>query len=192
MKYIYEKIIPEIGSLSIASFNFEKDIPTIHDWVNRDYAKYWQMVNKSEEETKKAYEKIIADGVNVYICYHDGIRKFLLETYKPIETILKKHYDAQTSDRGFHILLGPAENPIPNFSWNVFKLILDYLFQDGSVDRIIVEPDVRNSKIHKLNKKAGFEYQKKICLPNKIAYLAFCTRKKYSDVLDKFNNPTKK
>lgn len=61
------------------------------------------------------------------------------------------------------------------------------MFSDARVSRIVVEPDVRNEKIHILNKRAGFEYQQIIDLPNKTAYLGFCTREQYES-----NNNNKK
>ena len=56
---------------------------------------------------------------------------------------------------------------------------MDYFFSLPYVERVVVEPDVNNEKIHVLNKKAGFVYQGEIQLPNKVAALAICTRENY-------------
>ncbi len=56
-------------------------------------------------------------------------------------------------------------------------------FTDEKVQRIVVEPDVRNEKVHKLNHKAGFIRHKKIQLLEKEAYLEFCTRKQFENAL---------
>ena len=47
----------------------------------------------------------------------------------------------------------------------------------------MVEPDARNHKIHQLNKKAGFVFQKVLELPHKKAHLEFCTREDYYNAL---------
>lgn len=56
---------------------------------------------------------------------------------------------------------------------------MDFLFSHPDINRIVVEPDVRNDRIHRLNKRAGFVYERKVELPEKTAWLAFCTREQY-------------
>jgi RimJ/RimL family protein N-acetyltransferase len=82
-----------------------------------------------------------------------------------------------------HILIAPPRERLPDFTWHVFTVILDFLFSDPAVERIVVEPDANNDAIHRLNRRAGFRYQGNIPLPEKTASLAFCTREDYQAAL---------
>ncbi|HKX30398.1 MAG TPA: GNAT family N-acetyltransferase [Blastocatellia bacterium] len=178
----FSKYIPELGEFNLRPLRISEDLPTIHDWVNREYARYWGMVGHSREAVQSAYEKILTQA-QVFIGFYRDQPAFLLECYWALEDQVGKYYEAQPGDYGMHILVAPTNHPLSDFTWHVFTVILDFMFSDSAVDRIVVEPDVRNEKIHVLNRRAGFEYQKVIELPNKTAYLAFCTRKQYGAAL---------
>ncbi|MGS2763346.1 GNAT family N-acetyltransferase [Sinomicrobium sp. M5D2P9] len=184
MPCIFKKTVPGLGEFSLRPFEPEQDCEDLHQWVNHSRAKYWQMLNTSIEEVKNAYYQLVqSDHTEVFTGYFNGQRSFLLERYHPGLTPLKHHYEVQNSDLGMHVLVAPPERQIPSFTWHVFTTILDFLFSDKAIERIIVEPDVRNDKIHRLNKRAGFVYQKRISLPEKDAYLAFCNREQYLSAL---------
>ncbi|CAA7392394.1 GNAT family N-acetyltransferase [Chryseobacterium fistulae] len=190
MKAINEKIFSKEftgwGKFEICHFNLQEHSSIIHHWVNKSYAEYWQMQNTTVQEVTDAYESLIKDQNNsIYMGYFNGQPAFLLECYNPIESQLTQFYTAKDSDKGMHILTAPCEEKIPSFTWNIFQTIIEFIFSDHTIHRIIVEPDVRNEKIHKLNFKAGFVYEKKIKLPNKEAYLGFCNREDFFNSLEK-------
>jgi len=175
---LFLKHVPCLGDIHLRHLRMPADIPLIHDWVTREYAKYWGMQGSSIKEVEVAYVKILEHS-QVFIGFHNDKPAFLLERYRAREDQVGKYYDVQPGDYGMHILVAPADQRIPNFTWHIFTAIMDYIFSDARVERIVVEPDIRNEKIHILNKRAGFEYQKIIELPNKNAYLGFCTREQY-------------
>jgi RimJ/RimL family protein N-acetyltransferase len=72
---------------------------------------------------------------------------------------------------------------LPGFTTAVFETILDYLFSDPLVDRVVVEPDIRNTKIQALNQRMGFRKHSIVQLPDKQAWLSFCTRDQYADAV---------
>lgn len=183
-EFVFTKNISEIGTFELRPINLEKDIEAIHKWVNKEYAIYWGMMGFSFDEVKIAYEKIVKN-TQVYIGTFNGIISFLLECYNPKEDVINNYYNVEKGDRGMHILVAPLENPIKNFTWSIFTVILDFIFNDSEVKRIVVEPDARNYKIHQLNKKAGFVFQKIVELPHKKAHLEFCTREDYYKALEK-------
>lgn len=176
------KYVPGLGGLSLRPLRMPEEIPVIHDWVKRDYAKFWGMQHSSIEELEAAYLKISVHS-QVLLGFYRDRPAFLLERYRAIEDLVGKYYDAQPGDYGMHILMAPTDRPISNFTWHVFTAVMDFMFSDARVERIVVEPDVQNEKIHTLNKRAGFAYQKTIELPDKTAYLAFCTREQYGAAL---------
>ena len=186
---VYAKKISGFGKIGFRPLDLEKDILLIYDWVTRDYARYWGMHDKSAEEVKEEYVKITSSEYSTaFIGTFNGQRSFLLECYDPTGDPVGQHYPVQEGDLGMHILVGPPVKPIRHFTWQVFTALMDFMFSDPLVQRIVVEPDVNNEKIHLLNKRAGFEYQKIIQLPHKTAHLAFCTRAQYQTAMKKETN----
>src|SRR4051812_46148582 len=144
---VFVKTIPGLGVFELRPIDMENDIKLIHNWVNRDYAVYWEMNGFSEEEVKNTYYNIL-EKTQVYMGVFNGEVAFLLECYDPQDDIVGKYYQSQKGDKGMHILVAPSEKPIPNFTWNIFTVILDFIFSDAKSQRIVVEPDARNHKIH--------------------------------------------
>ncbi|WP_456312451.1 GNAT family N-acetyltransferase [Pseudomonas shirazensis] len=179
---VFVKTIPGLGVFELRPIDMEMDIPLIHNWVNRDYAVYWEMNGFSVEEVRNTYYNIL-EKTQVYIGSFNNNVAFLLECYNPEEDLVGKYYESQKGDKGMHILVAPSQKPIPNFTWTIFTVILDFIFSDGKNQRIVVEPDARNHKIHLLNKRAGFVFQSVLDLPHKQAHLEFCTREDYYKAL---------
>lgn len=160
------------------------DATLIHRWVTRDYARFWGMQNDTPEQVADFYHQLTArDPHAALIGCCNGEPAFLVECYRAREDEVGKHYPAQPDDYGMHILIAPAETPVREFSWQVFSTVMDYLFSRPEVSRVVVEPDVRNDKIHRLNKRAGFRYQHTIDMGHKTAWLAFCQRDDYQQAL---------
>ena len=185
---VFSERMPGYGTFGLRPLRIPDDIPTIHDWVHRDYARFWGLVGASVAEVEETYRAITArPHVEAFLGFHEGSPAFLVETYLPAEDPIAAHYDARPSDRGMHVLVAPATTPIAGFGFCVFTVVMDFVFDDPSVERVVVEPDVRNEKIHALNRRAGFEYQRLVELPAspgapaKTAHLAFCTRDRYDD-----------
>lgn len=181
---IFNKTFPNKNDISFRPFEIVNDASIIHEWVNMPYAIYWGMIGTSLEEFKVAYNKILSSETKVYIGEIQGQQKVLIEKYNANKE-LNKYYEADQGDIGMHILIGPPIVLIHNFTWKVFSSVIEFIFLDETVERIVVEPDIRNEKIHVLNKKAGFQYQKEIQLPHKKAWLATCTREQFSEALKK-------
>jgi hypothetical protein len=179
---IFVKTIPGLGVFELRPINLDADIPVLHDWVNREYAVYWGMNGFSLQEVHDSYRKIL-EKTAVYIGIFNGAISFLLECYNPEEDSIGDYYKVEKGDRGMHILVAPFEKPINNFTWCIFTVILDFIFCDAKIQRVVVEPDARNHKIHLLNKKAGFVFQTLLDLPHKKAHLEFCTREDYYKAL---------
>lgn len=172
---VYSKIIRGLGVMELRHMDIEKDLPVIYEWVTQEYARYWGMNDKPIEWVRKEYERIPA-----YIGVFNGKVSFLCECYDPAGDPVGEHYEVLPGDLGMHVLVGPPIRRIPHFTLHVFATIMDFMFSNDRVNRIVVEPDINNSKIHVLNKRAGFEYHpQSIQLPHKIASLAFCTRAQY-------------
>lgn len=175
-----------VGELALRPLRIPEDIAIVHSWVTREHARFWGMQELDVAGVEEAYRAITApDHAETFIGLRDGQPAFLVETYHPKHEPLAAHYDAKQSDRGMHVLLAPTDKPVPGFSWEVFRTIMEFLFREPGVERVVVEPDVRNVRIHALNARAGFVPQRTIELvatpttPGKTALLSFCSRADY-------------
>lgn len=181
---VFSREIKGLGVMSIRPFQIDADIELLYSWVTKPYAKYWGMLDQSITEVKKEYQEIEDNPHHdTFIGMLNNKPIFLMERYKASEDIIAKHYEALDNDYGMHILVAPADKKIPQFTWHVFTTVMEYFFSLPYVNRVVVEPDTNNDKIHVLNKKAGFIYQKEIKLPEKTAALAFCTEELYKKAI---------
>lgn len=185
----YKKEYP----VSFRPLDLEKDAPMLLEWVTSPHAQYWGMLESNLEQVKTVYQQLLdAADYKIYVGEVCQEPTFLMESYNPKEDAIGGHYEVQEGDRGMHVLIkAPKQQVIPGFTWHVFTSIMDFLFQDEAHKRIVVEPDVNNDKIHVLNKRAGFVYQKEVMLPSKKAFLAFCSQEQYTQAINNWakSNP---
>ncbi|TCO34272.1 RimJ/RimL family protein N-acetyltransferase [Kribbella steppae] len=178
----YRRFVAGIGTLSLRPFDLTEDVTTLHSWVTQPYAQYWGLLNASVEDVHAEYLRIERTGHHrAFLGEHDGRPAFLMERYEPAYDAVGTLYDVAPGDIGMHVLVAPPEFRIPGFTGAIFETILDSLFIDPLVDRIVVEPDVRNTKIQALNKRMGFRKHSIVDLPDKQAWLSFCTRDQYAE-----------
>ncbi len=188
---LFEKSLPEIGSFALRPLDLERDIPILTDWVNRDYAHYWGMQDNTEQQVREFYQDLESRHPgSVFIGIYQEQPAFLLECYRAQDDLIGKYYPSHPDDMGMHILVAPPQEKIRHFTWGIFQTIMAFIFSDPAVARIVVEPDIRNEKIHKLNLRAGFVYQKALVLPHKTAKLAFCTREQHQIALQREHQAT--
>lgn len=167
-----------VGTIALRRLDLDRDTTTLHRWVTHPRSQFWGMTAASPEELRRCYEKQIDSPHSApYLGLLDGAPRFLVETYDPAHDVLASHYPVQDGDVGMHFLIAPPTGAlIHGLSRAVIFTILGFLFSSPGKQRVVVEPDVRNDKIHPLNRAAGFRYAKQILLPHKTAWLAFCTR----------------
>lgn len=179
---VFVKEDPVVGRLWLRPLRLPEDLTVVHAWVSRSYASYWGLVGRSLEQVREAYLEI-GKHATVYLGFRGEAPAFLVERYAPATHEVGQHYEVETGDQGMHLLVAPPDMPLPGFTWAVFKTVMDFLFVDPAVHRVVVEPDVRNEKIRALNRRAGFREQRVLALSNKTAQLAFCTRQQYRAAL---------
>ncbi|MDQ0680385.1 hypothetical protein QFZ30_003767 [Arthrobacter pascens] len=157
------------------------DAPLLHTWVTQPYASFWGMLSSTVDEVVEEYSKIQASGHHHALLGLDGgVPAFLTEEYLPAASPLAGAYAVQPGDLGMHLLVAPPSGgPKPGYTAAVMDAVLERLFQKPGVERVVVEPDVRNTKIHALNERLGFQPAGVVELPDKQALLSCCTRTEY-------------
>lgn len=156
----------------------QADAPLLHSWVTRPYASFWGMQSASVADVAAEYAALQQTGHHHALLGLDvGVPAFLTEEYLPGSSPLAPLYPVHPGDVGMHLLVAPPSSaPEPGYTAAVMDAVLSRLFDRPGVERVVVEPDIRNTKIHALNARFGFRPAGTIALPDKDALLSFCTR----------------
>lgn len=169
--------VPGIGMLSLRGFDPARDLDTVHAWLTDPHARFWGMTGQSRERTAAYFQAITAsDTHEAWIGQCAQRPCFLVETYAPAADAVGAHYPVAVGDRGMHLLVAPTDRPVHGFTWAVFSFVTATLLAREDTRRLVVEPDENNQAIHRLNRRAGFVYERRIDMGDKTAWLAFCTR----------------
>jgi RimJ/RimL family protein N-acetyltransferase len=156
------------------------DIAVMHRWLTAERAKFWGMQHRTEAEIRAYYAALQDSGHGLaFAGDFRGAPAFLVECYDPRHDELGRHYPVRRGDVGMHFFVGPPTVPLPGFSRRVFRTLMTFVFERLQARRVVVEPDVRNARVHVLNREMGFVYQRYVQLPHKTAALAFCTRERF-------------
>ncbi|WP_211348957.1 GNAT family N-acetyltransferase [Nocardioides litoris] len=159
----------------------------LHAWVTHPRSAYWLMQGASRAEVVHEYAAIAEHPHHdAWLGRVDGEPAFLAETYDPRrapEVGLADLPEVRDGDLGMHVLVAPPEGPaVPGHTRRVFAAVVAHCFADPAVARVVVEPDVRNERIQRLNAEAGFVVAREVDLPGpppKRAALSFCTRERW-------------
>lgn len=174
-----------VGEISLVALSPQEDSSILHDWFTQDYARFWNMGHYSRQEIASFYAKLNASGhASSFMGYFEGEPAFIVESYDPRHDQVGKHYDVEPGDWGMHFLVAPARTRIKGFTLSIIRTILSFHFANPKIRRLVVEPDVRNTKVHELNRKVGFVPAARIELQEKTALLSFVTRDAFIKTLE--------
>jgi len=177
VQYDFSIQIFGFGQFQMRPVKVPDDITLLRCWLSDARATYWGMQDMEEVQLADFYRQLAASGKGQgWLGFYEGRPAFLMESYDPAKDPVGEHYPVQPGDRGMHVLVAPARVPLPGFTRAVFSTVMAFLFQHEQVDRVVVEPDERNERIHVLNRFAGFVYAQTVQLESKVAALAFCSR----------------
>ncbi|MBV1871045.1 MAG: GNAT family N-acetyltransferase [Gammaproteobacteria bacterium] len=173
-----------LGTFSIREIDPQRDAILLHAWVCLPYAHYWLMQGLDVREVEEFYTNFNQrDGCQAYLGFHNSSPSFIVELYDPHADEVGKYFLSEPGDIGMHLLVAPTEFPRHGFTRSVFNTVMKFIFSQSKVNRIVVEPDHRNKKIHALNILFGFQHTQKIQLKDKVAYLGFCSRNHYNNAI---------
>ncbi|MGW1258320.1 GNAT family N-acetyltransferase [Streptomyces sp. NPDC002513] len=169
-----------VGTLAFRPLDPLDDAALLHGWVTHPKAAFWMMQEARPKDVERAYTEITADPYHhAVLGLHDGEPAFLTEHYDPAHRELVGLYEPRPGDVGMHFLVAPTDTPVHGFTRAVLTAVLRRLFEDPATERIVVEPDVRNTAVHALNAAVGFLPEREITKPEKTALLSFCTRARF-------------
>ena len=177
---LFSRTYKDLGTIEIRHFRITQDSIVLHQWVNEDYAVFWGMQGYTLPQVQQEYAKLVRpEHYDVFVGVYNERIVFVLERYAPQYDPISALYNVQAHDCGIHVIVAPPKVKIPNFTWYAFRTIMDFVFEDSNVQRILVEPDIRNKKMFALCQRLGFQLDKIVEMPHKTAQLAFLERSHY-------------
>lgn len=188
IKPVFSRTFSDFGTISLRHFRITEDSKALHKWVNMDYAVFWGMQGNTLKEVEQEYARLMQpEHYDVFVGEYHGDVVFVLEKYNPKYDSVGQLYPVKNTDAGIHIIVAPPKHKIQHFTWYMFSTIMDFVFQDKGVQRILVEPDIRNKKMFALCQRIGFNLDKVIELPHKTAQLAFLDRNHFYQKINNSN-----
>jgi len=160
----------------------ERDAVLLHAWLTHPASHFWGMGHLTPAEVL-AYEQRIerSPHEHAWLGLVDGAATFLVETYDPAHVLLGDVHDAQPGDVGMHLLVAPpARTRVSGLTDAVMAATLRFCFETVRAERVVVEPDVRNTAIAAKNAAAGFRVLREVELPGKRAALSVCSRSDFA------------
>lgn len=169
-----------VGTLAIRPLHVPGDIDVVHRWLTTDHARFWDMRTATRAEVRDTFQQVVdSEHRDAFLGSCGDRPAFLVERYDPAQDPVGKHFEVRSGDVGMHFLVAPPTRPVHGFTTAVIRAVMDLLFDDPATNRVVVEPDVRNTRVHRLNAAVGFEVDGEVELPDKTALLSFCTRDRY-------------
>ncbi|GAA4771586.1 GNAT family N-acetyltransferase [Microbacterium gilvum] len=156
-----------------------RDAADVQAWLAA--APFWEMTDRTPDQVRAYLASVVSDPAQSgWLGRVDGEPAFYVETYAPASLIPADAFDARPGDLGMHLLVAPpAADPVPGFTSAVMAAVMRHCFAQG-VDRVVVEPDARNTAILAKNAAAGFRVLGEIDLVTeghaKRAALSVCSR----------------
>lgn len=168
-------------------------VRTLHAWLDHPDSEYWGM----RETTPAQVEEFFSDWLSqehrrVHGVRIDALRVGLAVFYDPAVLELDGRYPYEPGDLGMHLLVAPTRTPVPGTTAAVIGAICGTAFSaefTGALPsarpgahsssqparRLVVEPDIQNTAVHRLNARAGFREVGPLALPDKTALLSICS-----------------
>ncbi|MFF4494112.1 GNAT family N-acetyltransferase [Streptomyces sp. NPDC001272] len=177
---LFSRTDPVLGTFSIRPLDPFADAELLHAWVTHPKAGFWMMQDATLTDVEREYVRITAhEHHHAFLGLHEGRPAFLMESYDPARVELAGLYEARPGDVGMHFLVAPTDTPLSGFTRAVITTVMAALFADPATERVVVEPDVRNTAVHALNEAVGFVAEGPVTKPEKEALLSFCTRAQF-------------
>ncbi|GAA4818101.1 GNAT family N-acetyltransferase [Nocardioides caeni] len=167
------------SDITIEPLDLERDLDLLHAWVTHPRSSFWMMQDATVDDVRSEYGDIVAsDHHDAWLGRIGGRPTFLVETYDPRRAPgLADLPELIDGDLGMHVLVAPpAGRPVAGLTTDVFDAVMAFCFDDPTVRRVVVEPDVRNHPIRDKNVGVGFTELREIPLPGKTAMLSVCPR----------------
>ncbi|MFD8807389.1 GNAT family N-acetyltransferase [Streptomyces sp. NPDC059597] len=185
----FEQPLPGFGTVRIRPLDPAADAEVVHSWVSEERAAFWGMNGLTQAQVVQIYAHMAGLPTHhAHLVTKDGAPVALLQTYEPAADRVSEVYEVRPGDIGVHLLLAPAgtDGHRPGWTSALLTAIATYVLVVLDRERVVVDPDVRNTKAIARFARQGFTTGPEVVLPEidlpdvylpeKRAQLAFLTR----------------
>ncbi|MFT3716335.1 MAG: amino acid adenylation domain-containing protein [Gordonia sp. (in: high G+C Gram-positive bacteria)] len=174
--------------LSAEPMDAERHTALVRSWLHHPKSAFWEMTEATDGEVAGMIRDADTGAPHgLRLGRVDGDPRFLFELYDPAAGELAdpaSGYVPAPGDIGMHLLVAPTDDPIGGFTAEVMLFIMRTAFFEAGAQRVVVEPDVRNTAVHRLNAAVGFVVAGDHPVGAKTARLSYCTREDFLRVTD--------
>jgi RimJ/RimL family protein N-acetyltransferase len=155
----------------------------MHDWMHQPHVAPWWGADRTLEQTTAHLQRQWDTGhVVPWIASYSrpgGVGDWTpfgyTELYRPAEDPLADYFPLVDTDRGWHVLVGPPDALGSGLPRLMGRAVLARLLTLSGIDRVVCEPDERNSRMLGFCRALGYEQVALLDLPDKRAALMVCT-----------------
>ncbi|MFI9809829.1 GNAT family N-acetyltransferase [Streptomyces sp. NPDC052301] len=168
MSDLYEHHIDGYGTVRVRPLDPAADATVVHAWVRAERAAFWGMTGLTRDQVAETYAHMATlDTHHARLVTKDGTPAALLQTYEPAADRVGECYDVRPGDLGVHVLLAPAgpAGPRPGWTTALLTAMTAYALLGLDRRRLVVDPDVRNTKAIDRFERQGFVRGPAVVLP---------------------------
>ncbi|MFE2097051.1 MULTISPECIES: GNAT family N-acetyltransferase [unclassified Streptomyces] len=166
--HVHEQVIDGYGTVRIRPLDPAADAEVVHAWVSDERAAFWGMTGLTRDQVAEIYAHMAGlDTHHALLVSKDGEPAALLQTYEPEADRVGECYEVRPGDIGVHLLLAPAaaDGPRPGWSAALLTAMTSYVLLELDHRRVVVDPDVRNTRAIARFERQGFERGPEVVLP---------------------------
>ncbi|MER5884958.1 GNAT family N-acetyltransferase [Streptomyces sp. NPDC001941] len=155
-----------------------RDRDLVHGWMNDpEVARFWEMAQPAPRIEAYLRRQVLSAHSTPYLGCLDGEAMSYWELYRADLDPLAVHYPARPRDAGVHLLLGTSRFRGRGLGARLLRAVSDWqLSVEAYAERVVAEPDVRNTRSVRAFERAGFRRVRDLDLPDKRA--AFMVRER--------------
>jgi hypothetical protein len=156
------------GTVRIRPLDPASDADVVHAWASEERAVFWGMNGLTRDQVTGIYAHMAGLGTHhAHLVTKDGVPAALFQTYEPAADRVGECYDVLPGDLGVHVLLAPPgpDGPRPGWSSALLTVLTTYALRVLDRRRIVVDPDVRNTRAIARFERQGFVRGPRVVLP---------------------------
>ncbi len=165
-------------AVAFRTLDLEADLELVHRWMQQPHVVRWWELEGPVALVREFLEAQAAlDHLDQWIVTDDERNPFAyVETYRVPDDPIAAYYDCKPGDRGFHLLVGPPELLGSGIAQALVRHLVIRLLGQFGIDRIVCEPDARNTRMLTLCRTLGAEELATLELPDRRRILIGWTR----------------